>query len=373
MWITVSLGFCMSFGLSMTRPAAVLYGSQIGMSAFDIGVLVAVFSLLPTLIAIRAGMAIDRFGDRTPLVGGYLLTAVGFVLPCLMGTEPVLYVSQILVGTGQLVVATSLQNLVGNSSTSARRDANFALFGTLISAGNLAGPFIGGIVSERFSYLTVFAIAAVASLAAAALALVLPRQEARGPVQRSTLAGSMQLLRLPSIQRALLSGTLIQYSRDIFLAYFPLYGEYVGFSPFEIGLTLSCQGAAMFAARSFLPYLLRRFPRERLLIWAVLLSGVTFLVVPLTSLTLITYLAAALMGFGLGGGQPITMTETFNASPPGRTGEVLGLRMTAYRGGQFVAPLFFGGVGAAFGILGVFFVNGALLLGGGYAMSRRQP
>jgi hypothetical protein len=67
------------------------------------------------------------------------------------------------------------------------------------------------------------------------------------------------------------------------------------------------------------------------------------------------------IGLGLGAGQPISMTMAFNQSPAGRTGEVTGLRLTANNVARIVIPLTAGALGAAFGMVPVFWMNAANL------------
>lgn len=366
--IVVCVGFFISGVLQMARPAAVLFGANIGMSTFDIGVLVATYSLVPALIAIHAGLALDKIGERTPIIIGSLVVALGQLLPVLFPSQWALYMAQVLLGLGELAVIMSLQKLMGVSSTPATRDRNFAWFSTAVSLGALLGPFGGGFIADRLSYVTVFGTGAVIAVIAAVIGFLLPREASLRPSQASSLSASLQLLRQRPVQRAMLSGTLAQYSRDIFVSYFPLYGLSQGLSPSEIGLVLSVQGISLIGARVALPLMLRVGTRDHVLFLSVVLSGLAFMVIPLGHAMAVTYLATIAIGFGLGNGQPISMSQAFEASPPGRNGEVLGLRLTALRVAQFVAPLFFGVVGSRLGILGVFVVNGAFLLGGGFTL-----
>ena len=74
---------------------------------------------------------------------------------------------------------------------------------------------------------------------------------------------------------------------------------------------------------------------------------------------------AFLLGIGLGCAQPLTIILTYNHAPPGRSGEALGMRLTVNKLTQIVVPVVFGGIGSAFGLLPVFWANGAFLLAGG--------
>ncbi|HET6264572.1 MAG TPA: hypothetical protein VFD95_06935, partial [Usitatibacter sp.] len=57
---------------------------------------------------------------------------------------------------------------------------------------------------------------------------------------------------------------------------------------------------------------------------------------------------------------------TYNHAPSGRSGEALGMRLTVNKLTQIVVPLAFGAMGSAFGLVPVFWANGAFLLTGGF-------
>lgn len=75
-------------------------------------------------------------------------------------------------------------------------------------------------------------------------------------------------------------------------------------------------------------------------------------------------------GLGLGCGSPLSMVLAFNRSPPGRSGEAIGLRQTANKVTEALVPLVFGSLGTAFGIAPVFWADALMLAVGGYIMNR---
>jgi hypothetical protein len=67
------------------------------------------------------------------------------------------------------------------------------------------------------------------------------------------------------------------------------------------------------------------------------------------------------IGLALGCGQPLTLNITYNRSPPGRSGEVTGLRLTINNITHIGVPLAAGALGSALGVAPVFWVNAVLL------------
>jgi hypothetical protein len=72
-----------------------------------------------------------------------------------------------------------------------------------------------------------------------------------------------------------------------------------------------------------------------------------------------------MLGLSLGCGQPLSLMLTYARSPPGRSGEVIGLRLTINNFTHVVVPLVFGSLGSLFGLAPVFWINSLLLVGGG--------
>ena len=70
------------FNMSSFRASKVLvslYAIELGASQFIIGVMIAMYSLLPMLLALQVGKLADRFGARVPMMVGSagVLKAVG--------------------------------------------------------------------------------------------------------------------------------------------------------------------------------------------------------------------------------------------------------------------------------------------------------
>lgn len=114
-----------------------------------------------------------------------------------------------------------------------------------------------------------------------------------------------------------------------------------------------------------MPYLLRRFPAERVLAYAFYTGAASFLLVPFFKDGVILGLIAFAFGLGIGCGQPITMMLTFSNSAEGRSGEALGLRMTANHLTRVVGPMLFGWIGSVFGLPPIFWINALMLASGG--------
>ncbi len=363
--IVLIISFGIQFMLHLTRPSLTLFASELGASMMEIGLLTSMYAFFPLLFAISAGKIADRIGDRLPILLGLIAVSAGLGLPYLYQSMWSLYASQMIVGLGHIFILVSVQNVLGHAATRETRDHYFGLFTTVTAMSQFIAPVLGGYIAEYTTYAFPFLIAAVIGcipvIAAFRVPVILGQREAV-PAQSDT--GSLQLLKNPILRKAMVGSALVLYSRDIFIAYFPLYASRIDISDSSIGWIVALQSLAMVPVRFYLSKLSQGLGRERLLVWSILIAGAAFLCIPLTSNVLILMLLSIVMGAGLGVGQPLSMTTIYNASPKSKTGEVLGLRLAINRGTQLGAPFLFGAVGSAAGLISVFVVSGVLLVGG---------
>ena len=78
---------------------------------------------------------------------------------------------------------------------------------------------------------------------------------------------------------------------------------------------------------------------------------------------------AAIFGFGMSVGQPITLSLSFSNAADGRSGELMGLRQSVNLATRIAIPVVFGGL-AGLGSLEVFWASAALLVSGGLIARR---
>ncbi|ALS23713.1 MULTISPECIES: MFS transporter [Paenibacillus] len=353
--------------LNMSRPVITLFASNLGASTLEIGFLTASFAFLPLLFAIRAGKIADRFGDRLPVVAGGIGCSLGMALPFVFPAMWALFVSQVLVGLSHVFIAICLQNVLGNAAASKeQRDHYFSMLSMVVAIAHFVGPLMGGYTAEHYSYRTVFQTAMLIGMVPILISFYIPvmlrKKEETDPAPDSTTL--LSLLKLPVLRNALATSALVLYSRDIFVAYFPLYGERIGMSDSSIGWIIAIQGLSMVPVRLFLSRLTAAFGRERILLLSIQIAGFAFVLIPYAGHISLLLLLSVFMGIGLGCGQPLSMSTTYSASPKNKTGEVLGLRLATNRLSQLIAPLFFGLVGSWIGLVSVFYVSGAFLIGG---------
>lgn len=353
--------------INATRPVITLSANSYNASLFEIGAITALYAFFPLFLSIYCGQLIDKFGDKYPSIFAYILIIIGLVIPILLPNVIGLILSQLLLGFANVFIPISMQNLLGHESTEKNRDTYFSLFTLIIALGAVIGPIVGGYLTEYFSFEMVFMFCILCSIAG--IFAVCSLNIAKHPTskEKKSILLSLKLLKNPQIKVALFASALVLYSKDIFIAYFPLLGHHLGLSEVKIGWILAIQGLATMLIRFLLPKLLDWFSRRYILFISIITAGISFAIIPIFNNVYLLALCTFLMGCGLGCGQPISMTITYNASPQDRTAEVLGLRLTVNRLAQVVAPLAFGSLGGVLGIVSVFYISSIFLMVGSWA------
>ena len=355
-----------------SRVVASLLALELGANPFTIGLLIGVYAVFPLFLGVYSGRLSDRYGARRPMMGGIVLLAAGLALPVLWPVLPVLFVSAALVGTGFVFFNVSNQTLAGALGTPEQRTRNFATLGLGYAGGHLTGPVVAGYAIDYLGY--IYGYLALASFTLLPLALIAreKRLDVSAAKHGSQRRNTFELLKVPLLRRAVIVSAFITTGWDLFGFYVPIYGHSIGLSASTIGNILGAFAIATFIVRVLLPRFTRRFGIEPVLAAAAFAAAVLFLPFPLVQSVPILFVLAFGIGFALGCSQPLTLNLAYNHSPPGRTGEVTGLRLTINNITHIGVPVAAGGVAAALGVGPVFWASAALLAVGGWLSRKRS-
>ena len=348
-----------------------LFAIELGASQLIIGVMIAMYSLLPALLAMYAGRLSDRLGVRLPMLAGSLGVTAGLLLPWLAPALPALYASAALIGASQMFYNVSAQNLIGSLGGAADRTRNFSNYALAMSIGSFLGPLAAGLAIDSVGHATSYLYAAALPLVPVAI-MATARNVGRGPrvkTEDEQAVLSTSLLANPVLRRTLIASALAVTAQDLFQFYMPIYGHSVGLSASAIGMVLAMSGVAAFVVRAGLPAWVKRWGPDRVFNGSLLVSAATFLLFPFSTSALTLAAIALVLGFGLGCAQPVTLMLIFDRAPEGRSGEALGMRVTINQLTHIAVPVVFGSIGSAFGVAPVFFTN-ALILAGGALLNR---
>ena len=344
------------------RPTISYRALELDVAATWLGLLSASFALVPLLLAVPSGQAVDRLGERrVMLAGASVILAAGLSFVFLGDSIAGLVAGSVLLGTGHLCLMISQQATVANTVGPGKYDAMFGYYTFAVSLGQALGPslivLIGGnrlIPDTERIFLAVTVMAVV--LLGCTLLIPKPSHAAAG---RTAPARVIDLLRIPGLTRALLTSCLVLAAVDITLVYLPALGEERGLKSGVIGVLLTLRAVASMATRLFLGRLSHLFGRRRLLIGSVVTAAVSIAAVAIPMPVWALAVSVIVLGIGLGIGQPLTMSWLAEVAPPGSRGRAMSLRLTGNRLGQVLVPSVVGLVAGGFGVAAVLWVTAA--------------
>lgn len=357
-----------------TRVAVSLYAIHLNATPFTVGVLMALYALLPMLFAVTMGRLSDRIGSRTPMLIGSVTLAASALIPYLWPTLGALYVASTLIGSSFMMYHVAYQNVIGYIGKPEDRPMNFSMVALGFSISGFTGPMIAGFGIDVLGHAATFAVLAAFPLLPI---LVLGLRALRFPPRHSPgtppEAGRsvMDLLRHRGLRPIFVASSLLASAWDMFTFAIPIYGSRIGLSASTIGLILGSFSVATFVIRGLLPAISRRLAAWTLLTVSLATASGTFLLFPVLERAGFLMALAFTLGLGLGMSQPMVMSLLHNAAPPGRAGEAVGVRMSIVNLSQTSMPLLFGALGTALGMAPVFWATALLLCAGSFYARRR--
>lgn len=342
-----------------SKIAVSLYALELGASQATLGVLAAVYAAAPLVMGIYSGRVVDSKGTRWPLIGGGAVICVAMLASVFAHSLTPLFITALLAGAGFMFFNVSVQTLTGGFGIEAERAKNFAILSIGYSISSFLGPVSVGLAIDHLGYSGAFAMLTL-FMVPTLLGLTFNRRFnfVNGAKNVDKNRSTLDLLRLPPVRSVVIISGLIVASNDLFAFYLPVYAHSLNFSATQIGIILGVFAIAGFITRFAMPALLNRWRAERVMFACLLVAACAFGVFPL-SVNLYFMLAMAfILGLGLGCGQPLSMMLGYNRAPPGRAGEVTGLRLTANNVARVVIPVACGALGATLGAAPVFWING---------------
>lgn len=344
---------------------APLYAIHLGATPFELGLVIAAAALCPMIFGIYSGRVSDRIGFRVPLVVGSFTGGLALILPFLFRENLfVLYITQFIFGLSHVLTLVTMQNLIGTLSGKETRTSNFSFLSLGISISNLLSPFLTGLSIDSFHYRFTYLFLSVAAMIPGLVLLfpISPVKKERTNENNAIQRGFLDLLRSSPLRNILITSGIILTGIGIYEFYLPVYGSHIGLTASMIGFILSVHASAYFFVRLFMPFLVKVLKEDKLLTYCLWITGIVFLLIPYAQNPILLATISFVLGLSLGCCQPLSIAMAYNRSPFGRTGEVLGLRLTINKIVQFLVPIAFGSMVSWLGFFTIFWANAILCL-----------
>lgn len=346
-----------------------------GGDAVTVGVFTAAFSLVPLLIALRAGRLVDDGHAPAVMRAGLIATVAATAVMAWSGGLAVLLAGYVALGFAHMTTLIAAQGMVSRlRGTTTGLDSLFAYFTLGISVGQLLGIVFSGWIAAGGqgdggvdttpALLWLTALGACALVGgwpiASAFRRLVPDAERPGGGAPAHLPVSRMLV-LPGMPAAMGASISVIVAIDLLTAYMPVLGEEMGLSVGEVTVILAARSGLAVVSRALMPWALARVDRDRVLVAMIAAGAVPLLVTPMLGEAWMLAVATGICGFAWGFVMPMTMTWVSSLVPDTDKAIALSVRLMGNRLAQVALPAAAGALAASAGVATVFVISGAVL------------
>ena len=352
--------------LSGTRVAVMLAGLDLGLSTFEVGILVAVFALLPMMFSVQTGRLIDAIGPWRPMCISAGLVLVGAIIPFVWLDIITLILCAILVGVGQMVYQVAALGQLGRGSND-QRVRHFSWLSLSLAFSGTVGPLLAGLSIDHLGHRFAFVLFALPALFSLGGLFRLQDQLQSAPRHHHEQDAKLKvtdLLAIDPLKKVFIANLLISGAWDTHMFIVPIYGVDIGLSATTIGVILSCFGVATLLIRMVLPLMQQRFKPWNLIHASMVTTTLIFVLYPFIGQVWLLMTLSFGLGLALGMTQTSVLTLLQQHAPPGRASEAFGFRMALINGSQVTLPVGFGAIGAVIGVMPLFWAAAVALTSG---------
>jgi MFS transporter, DHA1 family, multidrug resistance protein len=362
-------------------PVLPLYAQSFGVPQTAIGLAIAVYGLGRLLFDLPMGGLTDRFGRKSVLLAGTIITAVGSVLCGVAGDFTQLIVFRFIGGIGAATVLTGAQVMLADISTRENRGRVMSIYqGCFLFAVGF-GPTPGGFIADALGYRAPFYVFAVLGLVAGLIALVrLP--ETKASHGQATVGG--EAIAAPSTsstaRQLFASSGFVLVCLVSFVQFFARTGAVfsvvpvamsngLGLTPSQIGVGLTIGNLLNFAVIWISGPLVDRYGRKAVIFPSTVISGLAFIAFASADSYSMFILGSLLWGVGGGIGGAAPAAYAADLAPKGANGITMGIYRTVADAGYVVGPTALGiitdqiGAGTALLVTTALFLIAAVLFG----------
>jgi MFS family permease len=346
----------------IVRPMITYRALELHASATMVGVIAALYALLPVLFALSFGRWVGTLGEGRFVIAGTASMVLAAVALLAAHSVALLALAAALSGLSHLACMVGGQTLVSLRSPSDQYEKYFGYYTFSASLGQMLGPIIAVLVAGSTGVLprstaTAFAVAGVCALAALIPVWSWRRDEPTVIAKRheeGALRSAAKLLKNKKIFAAIYTSMAISSVGDILVVFLPLYGNEKSFSAFSIGVIIALRAGASMLSRISLGRLSQRYATEKILLVSSAISVVACAAMAFTNSVLLLALVVVIAGFALGVGQPLTMSLISKTTAPQDRALAVSARLTGNRFGQFLLPAGAGLLASSSGTSAVF-------------------
>ncbi len=341
--IVVMLGF------GIIIPILPFYVEQFGAGGTELGIMMAIFSIMQFLFSPIWGELSDLLGRKPLLILGVVGMGISMLMFGLSTSLWMMFASRVLGGILSSATMPAAMAFISDSTTEKDRGAGMGLIGAAMGVGMILGPGMGGWLSGSSLATPFYLAAGLSFLAALLIFIILPeslpsqsRVKGRAKIRGPQLGMMFRELFGP-IGFLLFLAFLVNFGLANFEGIFGLYAQKrYAYGPTEVGTVLTVVGVISTLIQLVLTGpATRRLGEVKVILLSLIGSAVGFAVMLLARSSLAVILTVGFFIFANAMLRPVIATLTSKVTEGGQ-GVALGLNNAFQSLGRVVGPLWAG-------------------------------
>jgi len=334
-------------GFSSVMPIIPFLGLSLGLNAFQVGLVLSIFSLCQLFASPITGKLSDRFGRKPLLLFSQTSTLIGFILLGLANNVWILVAARLvdgLLGSNMTVSQAYISDVTDPKYRTKIYGYSSAVFG----AGLIFGPVIGGLLlSINFS--APFFFAAGVSLLSIILVLAfLPESLTKKEEKLDFKFGDIfptketkRFFKSAKIRGILVVFFIYNFGFFLFITTFALFAaNQINVTPQEVSFYMAWIGVLRVLFQSVLINpLVKKVSENKTLAIGVFAMIFAMAILIFSTSYWIVYLPFFFLAFGTGVARPILTSKLTKTVKREETGSVLGVNNALTSIGQIISPI----------------------------------
>lgn len=316
---------------------------------FQIGIIVAIFSLIQFLFNPILGKLSDQIGRRPLIISTLFITAISYLMFSFANSFWMLFLSRLIAGFGGSNIGVA-QAYIADITEKSERSKGMGMIGAAFGLGFMFGPLIGGIISGYGYEYAGFLSAGFSFLAIIFSFFFLPESlklSEKKPVRKMKIINIKEIkniLKLPAVGLLIILFFIIIFSIANIYGTFALLGYKVyNFSDRQNGYLFGISGLVGAIIQGYVIRKISAVISDRNLV----LYGGFFMMIGLALLPygnnfLQASLIVSVLSVGTGILQPTILSMISKYSPDNQQGEILGVNQSFSALGRVLGPLWGG-------------------------------
>jgi len=347
LYVVFLIVFTEILGFTIVIPVIPFLGLELGLNAFEIGLIVSVFSFSQLFASQVTGKLSDRFGRKPLLILSQLSTLAGFLLLGFATTVIVLFLARLIDGLLGSNLTVS-QAYISDITPPQHRTRAFGYYSGIFGAALIFGPVLGGVLSTISFSVPMFFGAGITAISIFLVIFFLPETITEKPQGFSLrfndvlpIKETKQFFKTLKVRRILVMFFIYNLAFFFLISVFSLFAEaQFGVDVGQVGLYLGWIGLLRVVIQTFLiARILKALGEE-----SVLRTGIVAMIISMAVLAfsvdyLFVFVPLVFLAYGSGVIRPVLMSKLTNSVTKKETGTILGVNNSLTSVVQIVTPI----------------------------------